>query len=128
VFVFTSNCAPELIDRAFKRPGRLDVVLNFQNPDRALRGQLFARWHEHIRRHVNPDVMAESTEGYSFAEIEELKNLVIMRFMETGHWEWDWALDQFDVNRAELTARQDRRLGFGQNERILSSDEDDIPF
>jgi hypothetical protein len=25
VFVFTSNCAPELIDRAFKRPGRTEV-------------------------------------------------------------------------------------------------------
>jgi SpoVK/Ycf46/Vps4 family AAA+-type ATPase len=128
VFVFTSNCAPELIDRAFKRPGRLDVVLNFQNPNLELRRKLISRWHEHIRQNVSIEVMADSTEGYSFAEVEELKNLLIMRFMETGRWEWDWALDQFDINRAELTARQERRLGFGQNERMLSSDEDDIPF
>jgi hypothetical protein len=128
VFVFTSNCAPELIDRAFKRPGRLDVVLNFQNPDRGLRKQLIDRWHEDIRRNVNGDLMADSTEGYSFAEVEELKNLLIMRFMEAGRWEWDWALDQFDINRAELSNRQGRRLGFGQNERLLSSDEDEIPF
>ncbi len=128
VFVFTSNCAPELIDRAFKRPGRLDLVLNFQPPDRELRLSLVARWHEDIRRHVSPEAMADTTEGYSFAELEELKNLLIMHFMETGLWEWDWALEQFHVNRAELTSGR-RRLGFGHNERVLSSDdEDSIPF
>src|SRR5262249_34421735 len=127
VFVFTSNCAPELIDRAFKRPGRLDVVFNFQNPDCELRRQLIRRWHADIRRNVGVGVIADETEGYSFAEIEELKNLLIMRFMEANRWEWDWALEQFDINRAELMNRP-RRLGFGQSERVLSSDEDEIPF
>src|SRR5262249_9537213 len=46
VFVFTSNCAPELIDRAFKRPGRLDVVLHFDAPTPCLRRQLVERWHK----------------------------------------------------------------------------------
>jgi SpoVK/Ycf46/Vps4 family AAA+-type ATPase len=128
VFVFTSNCAPELIDRAFKRPGRLDVVLNFQNPDRELRTKLLQRWHEEIQRGLSVEMMADSTEGYSFAEIEELKNLLIMRFMESSQWDWNWALEQFDINRAELSTPSRRRVGFGQNERRLSSDEDEIPF
>jgi hypothetical protein len=129
VFVFTSNCAPELIDRAFKRPGRLDVVLHFKAPDLALRRRLLERWHEDIRRHVDAEAAAESTEGYSFAEIEELKNLLIMHFMEAGKWDWDWALDQFDVNRKELSSRPQRRVGFGQGSRVLSSsDADEIPF
>src|SRR5207237_7917150 len=40
VFVFTSNCAPELIDRAFKRQGRFDLVLHFKYPDAGLRRSL----------------------------------------------------------------------------------------
>jgi hypothetical protein len=129
VFVFTSNCAPELIDRAFKRPGRLDVVLHFKAPDAALRRQLVGRWHADIRAHVPLETVVASTDGYSFAEIEELKNLLILRFMETRAWEWAWALEQFAVNRTELDARPRRRVGFGHGAAALSSAElDDIPF
>jgi hypothetical protein len=113
VFVFTSNCAPELIDRAFKRPGRLDVVLHFKPPDAELRRRLVDRWHEDIRANLPVEALVASTEGYSFAEIEELKNLLIMHFMESGQWNWQWALEQFDINRQELSARKSRRVGFG---------------
>src|SRR5262249_5811051 len=102
VFVFTTNCAPELIDRAFKRPGRLDLVLHFKAPDAAMRRQLIDRWHEDICRHVDVEIMVSSTDGYSFAEIEELKNLLIMHFVDTDTWNWSWALGQFEANRKEL--------------------------
>jgi hypothetical protein len=129
VFVFTSNCAPELIDRAFKRPGRLDVVLHFRAPDAELRRRLIDGWHPDILAAVPVGLAVASTEGYSFAEVEELKNLLIMRFMETGDWDWDWALEQFDVNRQELSVRPRRRVGFGQAAPVLNSAElDDIPF
>jgi cell division protease FtsH len=114
VFVFTTNCAPELIDRAFKRPGRLDLVLHFQAPDAGMRRQLIARWHEDIRAHVDLDTMISSTEDYSFAEIEELKNLLIMHYLDADRWSWSWALEQFEVNRKELAHDQRRRVGFGQ--------------
>jgi hypothetical protein len=114
VFVFTSNCAPELIDRAFKRPGRLDVVLHFKAPEATLRQRLIQRWHEDIRTNLDVETMVATTDGYSFAEIEELKNLLIMHQMDTGLWSWDWALEQFDINRKELTTKQRRRVGFGQ--------------
>jgi hypothetical protein len=128
VFVFTSNCAPELIDRAFKRPGRLDVVLHFKSPEAELRRRLIERWHADIRAHVDVEAAVASTEGYSFAEIEELKNLLIMRFMDTGAWDWTWALDQFDINRKELSVRP-RRVGFGVAERAHNSEDlDEIPF
>jgi hypothetical protein len=113
VFVFTTNCSLDLIDRAFKRPGRLDVVLHFQSPDAALRRRLMERWHPDIRAHLDTERAVASTDGYSFAEIEELKNLLVMHFMESGAWDWGWALKQFDVNRSELTARPKRRVGFG---------------
>src|SRR5215510_12562767 len=113
VFVFTTNCSLDLIDRAFKRPGRIDLVLNFKPPDERLRRQLIERWHEDIRGHINVDLAVTSTEGFSFAEIEELKNLLVMRCMDSGEWDWDWALKQFDVNRSELSSRPRRHVGFG---------------
>src|SRR5205823_3744217 len=71
VFVFTTNCSLELIDRAFKRPGRIDLVLNFKAPEADLRRRLVERWHEDIRGSLDFDEAVASTEGYSFAEIEE---------------------------------------------------------
>jgi hypothetical protein len=115
VFVFTTNCVLELIDAAFKRPGRLDVVLQFQPPDAELRRRLVQRWHADILAHLDLDQVVASTDGYSFAEIEELKNLLIMHYMDKNVWSWEWALEQFDVNRKELSARRHRRVGFGRS-------------
>jgi hypothetical protein len=115
VFVFTTNCSLDLIDRAFKRPGRIDVVLHFGPPDAALRRQLMDRWHPDIRAQVDLDAAVASTEGHSFAEIEELKNLLVMRFLDRGDWDWGWAQEQFAANRQELAAEQ-RRVGFDRRE------------
>jgi hypothetical protein len=121
VFVFTSNCAPELIDRAFKRPGRLDLVLHFKTPDVALRRELIGRWHEDIQANLDLDAVVASTDGYSFAEVEELKNLLIVHFMDAGFWDWEWALKQFDINRQDLNRRRRRRVGFGQIDGFMTA-------
>jgi hypothetical protein len=126
VFVFTTNCSLDLIDRAFKRPGRLDLVLHFKSPDADLRRRLLERWHEDIRKHLDIDTAVASTDGYSFAEIEELKNLLVMHFMDTNTWNWGWALKQFDINRHELSARPRRHVGFGNNH--VEREGYDIPF
>jgi hypothetical protein len=115
VFVFTTNCSLDLIDRAFKRPGRLDLVLHFKAPDAHLRRLLLERWHEDIRLGIDLEAAVSSTDGFSFAEIEELKNLLVMRYMETNQWEWGWALKQFEINRNELSTRPQRQVGFGGN-------------
>jgi adenylate kinase family enzyme len=120
VFVFTSNCAPELIDRAFQRPGRLDLVLHFKAPDAELRRRLIGRWHEDIRSGLDVEGAVASTDGYSFAEMEEIKNLLIMHFMDGGGWDWGWALEQFAVNRKDLSGRQRRRVGFGQGQPLTN--------
>jgi SpoVK/Ycf46/Vps4 family AAA+-type ATPase len=114
VHVFTTNCSLGLIDAAFKRPGRIDLVMQFNPPDAELRRRLIERWHPEIRASISMDEMVASTPDYSFAEIEELKNLLIMNYMECGRWDWTWALRQFAVNRSELNARRNRHLGFGR--------------
>lgn len=112
VFVFTTNCSLNLIDRAFKRPGRLDVVLHFQLPDATLRRRLIERWHADIRAALDIEQAVSSTEGYSFADVEELKNLLVMHYMDAGEWNWSRALQQFAVNRSELRANPERHIGF----------------
>jgi hypothetical protein len=114
VHVFTTNCSLGLIDAAFKRPGRLDLVLHFKAPDADLRRGLMARWHPDILASLSLEEMTATTNDYSFAEIEELKNLLILHFMESDQWDWSWALRQFDINRSELNARKNRHIGFGQ--------------
>lgn len=120
VFVFTTNCSLDLIDRAFKRPGRLDLVLHFKAPDAGLRRQLLDRWHAEIRAALDLDKAVATTEGFSFAEIEELKNLLVMNFMDSGEWDWGWALKQFRVNRAELASQPRKHHGFLHRDEVAS--------
>jgi cell division protease FtsH len=116
VFVFTTNCSLDLIDRAFKRPGRLDVVLNFRAPDADLRRRLIQRWHSDIVSSLDVESAVTSTEGYSFAEVEELRNLLVMHYMDAQEWDWNWALKQFSINRSELNGRPPRHVGFKKEE------------
>jgi cell division protease FtsH len=115
VFVFTTNCALELIDRAFKRPGRIDLVLEFNPPNAALRRELMERWHPEIRAALDLNSAVASTDGFSFAEVEEIKNLLIMHYMECDEWNWHAAVKQLEINRKELTTpRRKKHVGFGQ--------------
>lgn len=59
------------------------MALQFNSPDAPLRRQLVQGWHEEIRGHLNEEEVISSTDGHSFAEMEELKNLLIMHFMDT---------------------------------------------
>ena len=61
-----------------------------------------------MRAGFNPDDAVRQTAGYSFAEVEELKNLLILRYIDTNAWEWDWAMEQFRQNRTDL-AEQHRQ-------------------
>jgi len=114
VYVFTTNCSLDLIDAAFKRPGRIDLVLHFHPPDATLRRVLIDRWHTDLLAGINVAEAVRHTEGFSFAEVEELKNLLILRYIDSGTWEWPWAMAQFKLNRQELANRAATRpVGFG---------------
>ncbi|HVK14402.1 MAG TPA: ATP-binding protein [Gemmataceae bacterium] len=128
VFVFTTNCALDLIDRAFKRPGRIDLVLHFQPPTAELRRELINRWHPDILASIDLGRAVTQTEGMSFAEVEELKNLLILHRMESGAWEWEAAMKQWEVNRHDLTPHRKRRTaGFGRVEAPARED-GSVPF
>lgn len=113
VYVFTTNCPLDLIDPAFKRPGRIDLVLHFSPPTADLRRELIGRWHADVQAGIDVDAAVAETDGFSFAEVEELKNLLILRYIDTTRWDWGWAMHQFRANRAELAAAATRNVGFG---------------
>lgn len=106
VYVITTNCPPELIAPEFKRPGRIDLVLPFKPPTPELRRQLIDRWHADIRSGIDIERAVSDTDRFSFAEMEEVKNLLILRQQDTARWEWDWALQQFHENRQALAKRE----------------------
>lgn len=106
VFVFTTNCPVDQIDRAFRRPGRIDLALPVQPPDAEMRLRLLESWHAEIRAALDEPRFVAATDGYSFAEIEEIKNLLVMRFLDRGAWDWSWAESQFQANVRDLTERQ----------------------
>jgi hypothetical protein len=112
VFVFTTNCPLDLIDPAFKRPGRIDVVLEFPPPDAPMRRQLMERWHADIRREIDWDRAVAATADFSFAELDELRNLLIVLFMSDGRWDLEAALRQLDFNRRNLGCRPRGPVGF----------------
>ena len=99
VYVFTTNLPPERIDPAFLRPGRIDTVLHFPKPDAGLRRELVQRWHADVRTGLDVERLLADTAGYSFAEVDEMKNLLILGFLETGRWDWGWAVDQYRQTR-----------------------------
>jgi cell division protease FtsH len=112
VYVFATNSPLSQIDRAFKRPGRIDVALHFDAPDAELRSRLLERWHPDIMAHIDLEEAVDDTAGYSFAEIDELRNLLILHHDDEGTWSWPWALEQFACNREDLQARFGRAIGF----------------
>ena len=72
---------------------------------------LVDRWHLEIIRGIDVDAAVSGTAGLSFAEIEEVKNLLILHYLDKQVWDWDWATEQFRENRKEL-ALVERQVGF----------------
>ncbi len=107
VYLFTSNAALRELDPAIRRPGRIDVIVQFTKPDAKLRRRLIAeRWHPELLAGVDVETVVHQTDGLSFAEIEELKKLLVIRHVETGRWDWPGA-------RAALGQRNQDHRGSG---------------
>ena len=112
-YVFTSNARPKDLDAAFRRPGRIDLILEFNRPDADARRQFIeTRWHGELRAAVDVDEMVATTDGLSFAELEELRKLLVFHFIDHGEWAWRSCWQSFTANRPKC--RQTGALGFHQ--------------
>jgi cell division protease FtsH len=95
----------------FLRPGRIDQVIHFPKPDAKLRRQLVLElWHSDIRQAIEIDRVVDETEGLSFADIEELKKLLVLRFLDTQKWDWPWTLRTF--RQDDRRGKPVRKVGF----------------
>ena len=78
------------------------------------------RWHADIRDGIDLDQAVADTTGWSYAEIEELKNLLILGYMDSGRWDWLATLKQWEVNRHDLSADRKRAIGFHCNGQAIT--------
>lgn len=122
VFLFTTNSALHELDPAMRRPGRIDVVIRFPSPAAPLRRRLIReRWHEDILGGIDLPQAVADTDGFSFAEVEEAKKLLVLRHVETGAWDWPWVRAEMEARRE--AQRSPRPIGFrpgtnGHRERM----------
>lgn len=107
VYVFTSNLKPAELDPAIRRPGRIDAFIPFPRPAADLRRRFIQEfWPPAIRQAVPIPEAVAATEGLSFAEIDEIKKLMVMGYLETEVWNWSEAFAQFQQRTAVAPVRE----------------------
>jgi hypothetical protein len=115
VYLFTSNARVEDLDPAFRRPGRIDVVMQFPRPDAELRRRFIAEhWHADLAAGINIERAVGDTEGLSFAELDEVKKLLVLGYLESERWDWQAAWESFKCGRTPADGR--RAIGFNHRE------------
>jgi len=98
--IFTTNERIEDMDRAFKRPGRIDRVFEFTTPNIDLRKQLINTWHAEILAKIDAGEVAHRTEGYSFAEVNAIKDMLVTnKLFGDETWNLDKAMELFNENK-----------------------------
>jgi AAA+ superfamily predicted ATPase len=108
--IFTTNEAVSDIDPAFLRPGRIDKVLTFVPPSANLRKQVITSyWHKEIVEGIDVDALVSGSEGNSFADLEEMKTLLVQGFVFDGVWNLPKALEDFK-HRKDMKADIERAV------------------
>ncbi|MBC8351258.1 MAG: ATP-binding protein [Planctomycetes bacterium] len=120
VYLFTSNLKSEELDPALRRPGRIDDIIHFAKPDADRRKELIhQRWHIDIVQGIPVDDVVRQTEGFSFAEMEELKKQLVLGYLDSGQIDWPIAQKALDQRRELVETR--RSIGFSTG-RAASTD------
>lgn len=135
VYLFTTNAKLKDLDPAFRRPGRIDQIIRFPYPDADLRRRLIVEhWPQEVVENVPVEEIVNATEERSFAEVDELKKLLVMRFLDEDEWNWEWAWEAFQNSATH--DEQDRSLGFTPRRNLRNGrsrvspgwQDDEIPF
>ena len=124
IFIFTSNKIGEELDKAFVRPGRVDLFMKFDSPNKQLRTQFIKeRFHADILAHIDVDEVIERTgeqitdeneeSGYTFAELEEIRKLFVIEIVSGRVPNIAQTFKLFEHHRKEFSERTNK-FGFGQ--------------
>ena len=113
VYLFTTNSRLAEMDPAFRRPGRIDCMLEFHRPDVALRQRFIeTTWHADLLAALDVQQISQQTAGLSFAEMDELKKLLVLGYLDRQRWDWPRAWQTFSQGRADSQVKQP--IGFGR--------------
>ena len=87
IIILGATNRPEMIDDALLRPGRFDKLIYIPPPDKAARKEIFKVYSEYLHpdETLNLDELAELTEGFSGADIENICREAVYR--ATGEYE-----------------------------------------
>lgn len=119
VYLFTTNAALSDLDPAFLRRGRIDQVIHFPPPNAEQRRRLIREfWHADIVAAIDVEAVVACTAGRSFAEVAELKKLLVLGHLDTGRWDWQQAWETLVRNDS---AAKGRLIGFAGPAREQAS-------
>ena len=81
IIILGATNRPEMIDDALLRPGRFDKLIYIPPPDKAARKEIFKVYSEYLHpdETLNSDELAELTEGFSGADIENICREAVYR-------------------------------------------------
>ncbi|HEY3965769.1 MAG TPA: hypothetical protein VGM05_14520 [Planctomycetaceae bacterium] len=68
------------------------------------------RWHVEIIAAIDLDEVVQSTEGLSCAEMDEIKKLLVLRFLDAGRWDWQAAWSMYQTGHE--AGKPTQRIGF----------------
>jgi DNA replication protein DnaC len=81
VRIFSTNENIEDMDPAFRRPGRIDMIFEFPLPSVELRTKFIKTWNKEIHDIIPLKEIVDFTEGFSFAEMEEVRNQLLLNYV-----------------------------------------------
>lgn len=97
VRIFTSNEHIKNIDPAFLRPGRIDRIISFDVPTEKMRKEFVVScWDKEITSNIDVKHLVHVTEGKSFAEIDEIKSILVKVYMLSNKWNLEESLKLFE--------------------------------
>jgi len=108
---FTTNEEIGVLDDAFVRPGRIDCCFTFEKPDSDLRIEFACTWPKEILDNIYATAISTETEGFSFAEMDHLKTLLVSNYLSSQKWDLTKAMEDLKYLRSSFSSEK-RKVGY----------------
>jgi len=109
VRIFTTNEPIKNMDPAFCRPGRIDKIFHFELPTHELRREFINTWSKkEILDKIDVENLVDKSEGLSFAQIDEIRNDILLQQLRTGKIDVAAAIDGL----YDISSENTNKIGF----------------
>lgn len=111
--IFTTNEKIDELDKAFVRPGRIDRCVTIKKPTHDLRKKLVSEvWPKSITENINVDFLLESTDGFSFAELESIRTILVSDYIfNDKKWNLEKAINEVKLQK-KINKTKKNSVGF----------------